>query len=157
MRIKRIKAALLTVLVFSVSAMAQQPSPCAEVESRASMLGSRVAAERVLVQTCRARLDSLEQELAKQKSQINDTTQQRVAEEQKAALLADSLSEARQQIADLEKLLIERTKTIIAKDETIATLIAERGAALNKATKANKRTWIAIIAAAIAGIAGIAK
>jgi septal ring factor EnvC (AmiA/AmiB activator) len=156
-----ISSLIALFLIAGIVAAQEKRTPCAEAELRATMLESRLAAERLRSETSAARTDSLTLELDKQTKGADQrigALEQRLASEQKAtAVLVFANDAAKRKIAELESQLLERDRTIAAREAAVLAMSADRDKALRQARRANKQTLIAVFAAIAAGIVGVFK
>lgn len=123
-------AIIMVLLVVTVGA--QQPSPCSSADLRAAMAEARLEANRVELNTLRARLKAAEQDLARQQGQTADIGQRLVSAQNSAAALQSSNESAQQKIAALGN-------ELTAREKAIAALTIERDNGLSKIKTANGR------------------
>lgn len=97
-------------------------TPC---ESRASMLEARLAAIRVEVQTCRARLDAVEPELVQHKVQLVVERENYGAERRRTVEQARRIAELDRELDRRSAVIAEQQQSLAAKDKTISLLTAE--------------------------------
>lgn len=121
------------VLLVAVS-LAQQPSPCSSSELRATFAETRLEAQRVELNTLRARLKAAEQDLVRQQGQSADMGQRLNSAASNVVALQSANESAQQKIAVLEGELAQR-------DKVIASVTAERDNEAVKIKRANGR-WI---------------
>lgn len=145
----RLISALFVLLLLSAAAFAQASSPpkqCAELETRALLAETRLAAEKSNAESCRLLRDRVEGELARHKAFLAE-------ERQTTTNLTVANDSAQKEIAALKATVATQAQAIQARDEiivmrnsTIALLIIERDN-----VKRSKKKWT--VAAVLASIA----